>query len=192
MGAVLWWVGWIVLTLLSFFVSCYFWTGFIAKHVGTMTKPGAPVLWVAAVFGTWLLFLLPLIIVMYRKVDKAYEDARMAREKALGEKKGERREYRSVFVERSKRILNGELIRKLKKFPETVRRGHLVTVILRDGRRVEHVFVRDKKEVTGIYGARDLSFQMDDILDVELVGAAEWPSFQSEEWLRLDGEGQNE
>src|SRR5687768_2772555 len=77
---VLWWIGWITLTIISFFISCYFWTGFIAKYVGSMDKPGVPIVWVTAVFGTWMVLLVPLIVIMYSKVDKAYEDARLKRE----------------------------------------------------------------------------------------------------------------
>ena len=77
---VFWWIGWIVLTILSFFLSCFFWTRHIALHVGPMSQPGVSILWISAVFGTWMLLLVPLIIVMYNKVDKAYEDARIVRE----------------------------------------------------------------------------------------------------------------
>ena len=81
-NTVLWWVGWIALTILSFFACCYFWTGFIARHIGGMDTGNAPILWVTAVFGSWMVLLVPLIIVMYAKVDKAYEDARIRRESA--------------------------------------------------------------------------------------------------------------
>ena len=82
---VLWWIGWIALTIVAFFIPCYAWTKFFAMHAGTMDKPGMPALWVTAVFGTWMIFLVPLIIVMYNKVDRAYEDARNARERQAKE-----------------------------------------------------------------------------------------------------------
>lgn len=78
-STILWWIGWIVLTIVSFFVSHWFWTPFIAKHAGDMSRPGVPLLWVTAVFGSWMVLLVPLIIVMYNKVDRAYEDARSAK-----------------------------------------------------------------------------------------------------------------
>src|SRR3990167_5619830 len=95
---VLWWVGWIVLTIASFFVSCYFWTGFIAKHVGPMDQNGVPILWVAAVFGSWMVLLVPLIIVMYNKVDRSYEDARMHRESEMQKKRASQRSGEASFV----------------------------------------------------------------------------------------------
>src|SRR5689334_14637964 len=79
--SVLWWIGWIVLTILTFFAAYALWTPIIASRVGPMSQPGVPMLWVAAVFGTWMVFLVPLIILMYNKVDRAYEDARINRER---------------------------------------------------------------------------------------------------------------
>ena len=185
-----WWLGWIGLTIVSFFVSCYFWTKFIASHVGSMQEPGVPILWVAAVFGTWMVLLVPLIIVMYAKVDKAYEDARMARETTAFEKREKSLPFKSIWVEDSERILSKPLSKKLKKIPETIRHGHLMTAVLRDGRKIENVFIRDKKDVLGIYGVDSLPFKISDIVDLETADAGRWPDFKTENWLRLDGAGE--
>ncbi len=182
-----WWLGWITLTIISFFISCYFWTGFIAKHVGGMDKPGVPILWVSAVFGSWMVLLVPLIILMYTKVDKAYEDARIARENTQLEKSKGEFKVRGVFIEESHRMLKKELAGKLKKYPETIKRGHLVTAILHDGQKIPNVFIRDKKDVLGVYGAKTLSFNIQDIMDIEPVALEQIPNFKAEEWLRLDG-----
>lgn len=187
--SVWWWLGWIVLTIVSFFLSCYFWTGFIARHAGGMDQPGVPALWVTAVFGSWMVFLVPLIIVMYNKVDKAYEDARLTREKAQSQKAEKEFKARNVIVERTLRILKKGPAAKLKKFQETIRRGHLVTVTLNSGKKVKNVFILDKKEVLGVYGVEKLSFDIQDIVDVEPVADEEIPHFKPEEWLRLDGVG---
>ena len=189
-STVAWWLGWILLTILSFFASCYFWTKFIASHVGSMQEPGVPILWVAAVFGTWMVLLVLLIIVMYAKVDKAYEDARMVREKAAFEKRALSLPFKSIWVEASERILSKSLSQKLKKIPETIRHGHLMTAVLRDGRKIENVFIRDKKDVLGIYGVDSLPFKISDIVDLETADAGRWPDFKTENWLRLDGAGE--
>ena len=189
-STVAWWLGWIGLTIASFFVSCYFWTKFIARHVGGMQEPGVPILWVAAVFGTWMILLVPLIIVMYSKVDKAYEDARIAREKTAFEKREKSLPFKSILIEDSERILSKPLSQKLKKIPETIRRGHLMTAVLRDGRRIENVFIRDKKDVLGIYGVDSLPFKISDIVDLETADKAALPDFKTENWLRLDGAGE--
>lgn len=191
-STVLWWVGWILLTLGSFFVACYFWTWFIAKHIGSVKSEGVSVLWVAAVFGTWMVLLLPLIVLMYNKVDKAYEDARLRREamalkKAQEQERGEGLKFRTQMVESSKRILKEELRKKVKKFPQIIRGGQLVTARLRDGRKIENVFIVDKKEILGVYGLEKLSFDIEDIVDLEAADLEHLPRFDTEQWLRLDG-----
>lgn len=191
-NTVLWWVGWILLTIGSFFVACWFWTWFIAAHVGSVKSERVTILWVAAVFGTWMVFLLPLIILMYNKVDKAYEDARIKREAMeIKRKEAEGRAVSSSVrfqpVEASRRILAEALRKKVRKFPDTIKGGHLVTVILKDGRRFEHVFIAGKKEVLGIYGAEQLPFDIQEITDLEPSDLDHMPVFKPELWLRLDG-----
>lgn len=184
-----WWLGWITLTILTFFVSCYFWTGFIARHAGNMDKPGVPVLWLTAVFGGWLILLVPLIILMYNKVDKAYEDARITREASQFENAKQKFKIQSIRIENSQRLLKKELTAKLKKIPETIKRGHLVTATLSNGQKIENVFILDKKDVLGVYGVKSLSFNIQDIAEVEPVAGDHIPDFKAEEWLRLDGAG---
>lgn len=156
-----------------------------------MDKPGIPILWVTAVFGSWMVLLVPLIIIMYSKVDKAYEDARLTRENAQYERAKNDLNVRSVFIEESRRALKKELSAKLKKHPETIKRGHLVTATLRNGQQVPNVFILDRNDVLGVYGAKNLSFDIQDIVDVEPVPYEKVPNFVSEEWLRLDGAGLN-
>ncbi len=187
--AVLWWLGWILLTILSFFASCYFWTLFIAKNVGGMDKPGVPILWVTAVFGSWMVLLVPLIILMYSKVDKAYEDARIARETGALDKAKTAFRVRSVLIEVEKRMLDKTLSRKLKTFPETLKRAHLVTAVLNDGRKIENVFVVNRREVLGVYDKDALDFEIKDIADLSPTDLDRLPDFRSEKWLRLDGVG---
>lgn len=190
--SVLWWVGWILLTILSFFISCYFWTGFIAKNVGPMQQPGVSILWITAVFGSWMVLLVPLIIVMYSKVDKAYEDARIAREKTQFAKAKAEFRIKSVLIDERDRLLNSGLQVKLKKIPEAIKRGHLVTILLRDGRKIDNVFVRNRKDVLGVYGLDALSFKIKDIIDLEPADLDQVPAFSHENWLRLDGVGGGE
>ena len=188
-STVLWWIGWIVLTILSFFVACFFWTGFIADHVGAMSKQGVPVIWVASVFGSWMILLIPLIIVMYNKVDRAYEDTRIAREGA--KEKLLRNEFgvRSIYVDEAERRLSKELTQKLNIFPEAIKKGHLVTALLRDGREIENVFVFNKTEILGIYDRAEMPFSASDIADIRPADLDKLPVFESQKWLRLDGVG---
>ena len=86
-------------------------------------------------------------------------------------------------------MLPKNLSDKLKKVPRTIQRGHLVTVVLKSGKRVENVFVLDREEVLGIYDAQSLGFKIQDITDLEPADLDRLPVFESKKWLRLDGVG---
>lgn len=186
---VLWWIGWITLTILTFFVSCYFWTGFIAKYVGTMSQKGVPLIWVAAVFGSWLILLVPLIIVMYSKVDKAYEDARMSRESNQYEKMVASLKFKSILAPDEDRRLSVHLVQKIKKIPATLKDGHLVTAILKSGQKIPFVFIYKRSEVLGVYDRTSFDFKASDIADIEPADLDRLPAFETKKWLRLDGAG---
>jgi len=177
---VLWWVAWICLTILSFFVAVAIWTPVIASRFGPIQNTKAAVLWVTAVFGTWMIILIPLMIVMYHKVDKAYEDARIRREKAASR-------FRSVLVDKSKRLISPELSKQLQALPETIAGGHLVTAALKDGRRIPHVFIAHRSEILGIYDATELTFEGNDVVTIEAADMAQPPRFLPANWLRVDG-----
>lgn len=184
---VTWWIGWIALTIATFFASAGFWTWFFAKGGRSIQEPGRAAHWVFAVFGTWMVTLIPLIIVMYQKVDRAYENARLRREEnqtALPRPK-------SIYLDLSKRKLPASLIQKLKKCPPTLKKGshlgHLVSVILKDGQRFENVFVANRTEILGIYGHDSLPFESDQVRDLEPADLEKVVSFTEQNWLRLDG-----
>ena len=183
---VLWWVGWIVLTILSFFVSCYFWTGFIAKHVGSMEKPGVPIFWVATVFGSWMALLVPLIIVMYNKVDRTYEEARNKRESEAQMKIASQLGLRASAVPVSRRLLPKGIQQKLNKLPRTLRQGQLGALKFRIGARIVNAFVWANEEIVGLYGHEDFAFDAKDVVDVELLDPAATQPVEVEKWLRFD------
>jgi hypothetical protein len=177
---VFWWIGWITLTIIAFFIAAFVWTPIIAHNFGSIRETKAAVLWVTAVFGTWLIVLFPLIVVMYQKVDKAYDEARNRREKAA-------REFRSIAVDAKKRLLPLSLSEKLKGCAETIEGGHLVTVTLQDGRRIDHVFIANQCEILGIYNATEMAFAGSDVVDLAPVDMNHPPQFFITSWLRLDG-----
>ena len=185
--SVLWWVGWIALSILTFFAASYFWTGFISSHFGSMDQKGAPLLWVTAVFGTWMLLLVPLIVVMYNKVDRAYEDARIRREKLSEGTRREASGIKFISIPESERRLDARVVKKIKKMPWTIKRGNLVTAILKSGQRIDHVFVLDREQVVGVYGHEKLPFRVADIVDASEASEESWPKFETGKWLRLDG-----
>ena len=134
-----------------------------------------------------MIALVPLIVVMYQKVDRAYENARRQREQT----EGKRPRPKTVWIDPAKRILEEPLKQKLKHLPVTLKsggqRGHLVTAILKDGRRFSNVFVSNGQEVLGIYGCETLPFEVKEITDLELDNLEKTPAFTEEGWLRLDG-----
>ncbi len=182
---VLWWVAWILLTLVAFFVSCYFWTGFIANHVGSMDQPGVPILWVTAVFGSWMALLVPLIIVMYNKVDRAYDEARARRELEDQKRRATLPGLDPAFVPASRRLLPKKIQEKLKMLPRTLRQGQLVALDFKDGSRLENVFVLANEEIVGLYDGKGFPFDAADVVDAELLDPAITQPTEEEKWLRF-------
>lgn len=187
--AVAWWMTWIAVTIVSFFISCWFWTGFLARNYGTMDRPGAPILWVTAVFGTWMILLVPLIVVMYAKVDKAYEDARINREGSAYDKTRRAMGVRCLDIAQGDRRLSEDHRRQLKRMPQAIRNGHLVSLILRDGRRVRYAFILNGVELAGVYQESDPRVLASQIAEIHPVLLADVPDFEASGWVRLDGVG---
>ena len=187
-STVTWWLIWISLTIGSFFAAVWFWTPFIAERFGSIRNSSTSILWIIAVFGSWLVALIPLMIFMYYKVDKAYEDVRIRRElKTQKQPYKDPVKIKAVYLEPAKRKLSQTVIQKLRKFPRTIQNGHLMTVTLNDGRKIEHVFISDQKELLGVYNQQDLTFQAQDIVDLEPTDMTHPPDFTQKIWLRLDG-----
>jgi len=187
-STVSWWLVWIALAIGSFFLAVWFWTPFIRDRFGSVKNPGVSLVWIVAVFGTWLVALIPLMVFMYCKVDQAYEEARIRRE-MRAEKFKDPVKIKAVFVEESRRRLSKALVEKLKRAPQTIKEGHLITAILKDGRKVENVFIASGKELLGIYDQEELTFEAEDITDFELTDLTHPPEFTQKTWLRLDGNG---
>lgn len=185
-STVTWWLIWIALTIGSFFVAVWFWTPFIAERFGSIKNPGVTLIWIVAVFGTWLVALAPLMIFMYRKVDQAYENARIRRELRAGQAKDPVK-IKAIWVEESRRRIPKEIVSALRRVPETIKGGHLVTAVLKDGRRIENVFIAKKKLILGIYDQEEFSFSGEDLAEIELVDLTRPPDFTQKTWLRLDG-----
>ncbi|PIQ87014.1 MAG: hypothetical protein COV74_02395 [Candidatus Omnitrophica bacterium CG11_big_fil_rev_8_21_14_0_20_45_26] len=187
-ATVSWWLIWIGLTIGTFFLSVWFWTPFIAEHFGSIKESPNSIIWVIAVFGTWLIALTPLMIFMYQKVDYAYERARaMRQQKADLPRLDDPVKIRSILVDEKKRRIPEVLTEQLKKVPPTIKGGHLVTAILKDGRRIENVFIAKRKEILGLYDAQELLFDPQDIVSMIPANLDHPPDFTEKVWLRLDG-----
>jgi hypothetical protein len=182
---VAWWLIWITLTIGSFFLAVWFWTPIIAERYGSIRNHGTTLLWIVAVFGSWLVFLIPLMIFMYWKVDKSYEDARIRREMRTAQF-NEKVTIKSVQVKEKERLIPDALTQKLKKVPATIKGGHLVTATLKDGRKLKHVFISGGNKLVGIYDQEELTFTTADLVDLEPADLEHPPDFTEKSWLRLD------
>jgi len=194
-SGILWWVIWMAVAILSFFGSSFFWTHIIADKIGTTDNPQTALVWVVCVFGTWMVCLIPLIITMYNRVDKAYEDSKIAREEKEFQRAIRDSQFNSILMDRKNRELTHSLKEKLCTIPDVIKGGQLVTSILSDGRRVEHTFIRDRKDLLGVYDLKEMNFVAQDIVDVEPTNLERLPAFEAKRWLRLDGvrsSGENE
>lgn len=159
-------------------LSSFSWSVFFKEHLGRNFSGGGfnPV-WAKAVFGSWLFLLMPFLIFMYRRADQIFKEA-IVRQTQTGPK------FRTLLVEKSKRRLPEKVAFKMKIFLPTLREGHLVNLILKDGRKIPDVFVMND-EILGVYDRLELGFNTHEITDIEPVG--EMPPYEETKWLRLDG-----
>jgi len=182
----LWWIGWMTIALGSFFLGCWFWTPIVAKYFGSIRSVNASLAWLVAVFGTWMIFLLPLMVVMYTRVDRMYEEVRARREEAQAKAEPAKAQAKSISVNPDDTKLDAHLSAKLKNVPEIIKGGQLVTLLLKDGRQIPHVFIKGGEEIAGIYEEDQLSFSNTDIADVEPTNLDQLPEYTEERWLRFD------
>jgi hypothetical protein len=138
---------------------------------------GMQAAWAKAVFGSWLVILVPFLVLMYRKADAIFTRA-VARQ--TYEPK-----YRTHFVERGKRLLPEPLAGRLKSVPPVLPNGHVVTLVLKNGRRIPHAFI-SRGEVLGVYDLERPDFEARDIVDLEPLAAKDLPAYDEAKWLRLD------
>lgn len=158
-------------------VSSIFWSWKYRLDFGASGLYGP---WSKAVFGTWLLMLLPFLAFMYRQADRIFKDAVMRQSQA-----GPR--FRTVLIEKSKRLLTPDLCRKIRQTKPVMPEGHVVACILKDGRKIPNVFVVRGQEILGLYDRLTMDFSGEDIHDIEGGASKELPAYEEEKWLRLDG-----
>lgn len=158
--------------------SCLFWSWRLADRV--QLNDGFDPVWSKAVFGTWLFLLIPLLIWMYRKADDIMKTA-LVRQGVVAPS------FKTAVIPRSERLLPEALAEKLKKIPPTLPRGHIVTVVLKNGERIPDVFVLDAREIAGVYDRDSFDFEPSQIVDVELIQSEQLPAYEEAKWLRLDG-----
>ena len=155
---------------------CFFWSWRL--HDRIEAAPGFDGIWARNVFASWLVLILPFLIFLYKKADEIYKAA-LKRQTQFGP------QFQTAFMDKAKRLLPETMTSKIKSFPETMPDGHVVNVVLRDGRKVSDVFIFRGQEILGIYNVEKPSFEVGDIADLELV--EQLPAYEESKWLRLDG-----
>ncbi len=145
----------------------------LSKPVGVLEP-----LWVKAVFGSWLVFLIPFLIVMYRQADNIFKTA--------VERQIYNPRYKRVFIESSRRQLPENIVNRLKNIESTIPGGHLVEIRLRNGKKIPYVFIYNSREILGVYDREDLGFSIRDIDGFEVMDKKGLPAFIETKWLRID------
>ena len=158
--------------------SAFFWIWRLRPRVFLESSGRLDPLWTKAVFGTWLFLTLPFLILLYRKADQIFKAAVMRQT-------ADHPKFSSIFVERSKRLLPDEISRQLRAVPETLQKGHVVHLVLKNGRRIPHAFVLNSNEILGLYEKAEFDFNPKEIVGIEPVN--QMPVYDETKWLRLDG-----
>jgi hypothetical protein len=156
------------------------WSLILKKNLGQNTGTGLDPVWAKAVFGTWLFFLFPFLIWMYKTADRIFKSA-VIRQTQTGPS------FKTVMVEKSKRLLPKRLAAKIAGCPPTLEKGHVVTLVAKDGSKIQDVFVLNSSEVLGLYNREKLDFNPYEMVDVECLDSGMLPPYEESKWLRLDG-----
>ena len=160
-----------------FVASAVFWTWALKKRLFPDT-PGFDPLWLKAVFGTWMLILIPLLVWMYRKADSIFEKAN-ARQTYIPN-------FKVHWIAPEKRQLPEELVQQVKKWKPTIPGGHLVNARLKNGEVLKHLFVMNGREVAGIYDPPVLDFDVSEFEALSVLEEDFLPQFDETKWVRFN------
>lgn len=173
------------LNAVSTFIGLLVLTGFVwtwnyRANLMQSGRTGIDPLWLKSVLGTWLILVLPYLVWMYRRADTIFKEA-VIRQTQSGPS------FRTVFVERSKRLLAKPLADKIKQTESTLPEGHIVNLILKEDQKIPHVFIYHGEEILGVYDRVEMGFNTADVVNVEKVESSALPPYEESRWLRLDG-----
>ncbi len=157
--------------------SSLFWSWQLRERIHLST--GFDPLWSKAIFSSWLFLVIPFLIFMYHQTERLFKTA-------LLRQMPHEPQFKRLYVERAKRLLPDNISEKLKTIPFTLRGGHVITAIFRDGRRIPHVFVLDCREIIGIYERAGLNFDPQELMDIEVIAPERLPPYEESKWIRLD------
>ncbi len=161
----------------AFVASEFIWALVLKSRIAPNT-PGLDPLWMKAVFSTWLVILIPLLIWMYRSADTIFKtaNARQTREPV----------FQMLWVAPEKRLLSAALAAKLSKVEQTLPGGHVVRGRLRNGEVLEHLFVLNGKEIVGAYDLQRTDFDASQFEDIEVIDSRQIPPYDESRWIRFN------
>lgn len=135
--------------------------------------------WLKGVLGSWLILALPFLIFLYKQAETIFKSAH-ERQTQTGVK------FKTLMIEKEKRTLPDALVQSLNQIKPIAEKGHIVSLKLKGGKKIENVFVRSK-EILGIYDVEKINFMVNEIESLEPVAPENIPLYEEEKWLRLDG-----
>jgi hypothetical protein len=140
--------------------------------------PGLDPAWTKAVFSTWLVILIPLLVWMYKSADRIFKRAheRQTREPV----------FRMLWIEPQKRHLPEKLAEKLSHAKAALPGGHVVHGRLKSGEVVEHLFVLNGTEVIGAYDLQKPGFDASELLDIQALDPEDLPAYDETRWVRFN------
>ena len=171
------WLGGMGVFIGLLIAAAFFWSLHYKSRLGQEGLSGE---WLKAVFLTWLVLMLPFLILLYRQADRIFKTAVERQTPKLPV-------FRSLLVEHSRRLLPEKISQKIRRAPAVLREGHIVNALLKDGRKIPHVFVMGGTEILGVYDRTELGFEADDIMDIEILAPGDLPVYEESKWLRIDG-----
>lgn len=154
--------------------SCLIWS-FAFKN--EILNEGMSQRWGKCVFGTWLAILIPFLILMYRQADSLFKSAET--------RQTYKPRHRTQMIDPADRQIPAGITAELKRLKPALPNGHVVNLLLADGRRVENVFILNSREVVGVYDREILDFLPAQILFVEPIPLDRLPAYKEILWLRL-------
>jgi len=160
------------------FVASEFIWALVLKDRISPNIPGVDPLWLKAVFSTWLVILLPLLVWLYRSADTIFKTA--------NEKQTRAPEFKVLWIAPEKRTLSSALAAKLSNTKQTLPGGHVVRGRLRSGEVLDHLFVLNGTEVVGAYDLHKPDFDASQFEDIEVIDPRQIPPYEESRWVRFN------
>ena len=173
------WLGGLSIFLGSLMLSALFWCFWFKTEILQEGRlPGIHGSWLKNVFTTWLLLACPFLIYLYKSADRIFREAVIRQGQ-------DRVRFKSIFVEKTSRILPEKVALKIQSLPETLQGGHVVDLTLKNGTKISNAFIFQSREILGLYQREAFDFEPTEVADAEAVSV--FPAYEESAWLRLDG-----